>query len=70
MDPSWPASASSWLYSDPKGVRILLNQLRERYNPSEFIITENGWSDVGELDDQGRITYLKVSQIYRILDLV
>ncbi|XP_048523280.1 myrosinase 1 [Dendroctonus ponderosae] len=58
-DPSWPTSASSWLTSDPPGVRHLLNYLDKKYNPGEFIITENGWSTLpGELDDQSRIEYL------------
>lgn len=32
--------------------------IRDEYDNPEVIITENGWSDRGELDDQGRITYL------------
>ena len=63
-DPSWPKSASSWLNSDPKGIRLILNWLDKKYNPGEFIITENGWSDLGDLDDQGRITYVKVLLTY------
>ncbi|XP_076259862.1 myrosinase 1-like [Rhynchophorus ferrugineus] len=69
VDPSWPASASSWLFSDPPGVRYLLNYLRDTYNPSEFVITENGWSDVGDLDDQGRIAYWK-GYLSNILDAI
>jgi beta-glucosidase/6-phospho-beta-glucosidase/beta-galactosidase len=59
VDPSWPTSASPWLNSDPKGIRLILSWMNKKYNPGEFVITENGWSDLGELDDQKRITYFK-----------
>lgn len=32
---------------------------RREYDDPEIIITENGWSDVGELQDDGRIEYLR-----------
>ncbi|CAG9765658.1 unnamed protein product [Ceutorhynchus assimilis] len=68
-DPSWPKSASSWLNSDPPGIRHVLNKVQEKYNPSEIVITENGWSDTGELDDQKRITYYK-EYMSNILDAI
>ncbi|XP_048523279.1 myrosinase 1 [Dendroctonus ponderosae] len=69
-DPSWPTSASSWLTSDPPGVRHLLNYIDKKYNPGEFIITENGWSTLpGELDDQSRIEYLS-GYLSNILDAI
>lgn len=34
--------------------------IRTEYDNPETIITENGWSDNGELEDHGRIDYLKV----------
>ncbi|XP_060532762.1 myrosinase 1-like [Cylas formicarius] len=66
---SWPQAASPWLTSYPEGLRIILNRLNKDYNPSEFIITENGWSDTGELDDQGRITYIQ-AHMSAILDSI
>lgn len=33
--------------------------IRTEYNNPEVLITENGWSDDGELNDVGRIDYLK-----------
>ncbi|KAH1007374.1 hypothetical protein HUJ04_004617 [Dendroctonus ponderosae] len=70
FDPSWPTSASSWLVSDPPGIRYLLNYLQDKYNPGEIIITENGWSTVpGILNDEGRLSYLK-GYLSNILDAV
>ncbi|XP_050306292.1 lactase/phlorizin hydrolase-like [Anthonomus grandis grandis] len=69
VDPSWPQSASSWLNSDPPGIRHILNYINDKYNPGEFVITENGWSDLGDLDDQGRITYFK-GYLSNILDAI
>ncbi|KAH0999514.1 hypothetical protein HUJ05_013325 [Dendroctonus ponderosae] len=69
-DPSWPTSASSWLVSDPPGIRYLLNYIQEKYNPGEIVITENGWSTVpGILNDEDRVTYLK-GYLSNILDAV
>ncbi|KAL1514216.1 hypothetical protein ABEB36_003507 [Hypothenemus hampei] len=70
VDPSWPVSESSWLTSDPPGVRYLLNYIQEKYNPGEIIITENGWSTVpGELTDTSRVAYLK-GYLSNILDAI
>lgn len=44
----------------PEGLRYLLNWIRDEYNNPEIIITENGFSDTGEIDDQGRINYYQV----------
>lgn len=33
--------------------------MKNEYDNPEMIITENGFSDTGELDDQGRINYYK-----------
>ncbi|XP_060534450.1 myrosinase 1-like isoform X2 [Cylas formicarius] len=66
---SWPKSASDWLTSYPEGLRILLNRINKDYNPGEIIIAENGWSDNGELDDQGRLTYIQ-AHLSVILDSI
>lgn len=34
--------------------------ITDQYDKPEIIITENGWSDEGELQDTGRINYLNV----------
>jgi beta-glucosidase/6-phospho-beta-glucosidase/beta-galactosidase len=57
QDGSWNSSASSWLKVVPWGMRKLLNWINENYDHPEIVITENGFSDHGELDDQGRINY-------------
>nr|AIA09348.1 beta-glucosidase [Periplaneta americana] len=57
-DFSWPGSASIWLHVVPWGFRKQLNRIAEIYNNPPVIITENGFSDHGELNDTGRINYL------------
>ncbi|RZC38031.1 myrosinase 1 [Asbolus verrucosus] len=57
QDPSWNSSASGWLKVVPWGTRKLLNWIDQTYNHPEIVITENGYSDHGELDDQDRINY-------------
>ncbi|XP_049939127.1 myrosinase 1-like [Schistocerca serialis cubense] len=53
----YPLSASSWLRSVPWGFRKTLNWLVQQYPGYPIFVMENGWSDTGELDDQGRIDY-------------
>ncbi|XP_055914974.1 myrosinase 1-like [Eupeodes corollae] len=60
LDPSWlKATSGTWLYCVPEGLEGMLKFLRDEYGDLEVMITENGWSDVGELDDVSRIRYLK-----------
>jgi beta-glucosidase/6-phospho-beta-glucosidase/beta-galactosidase len=64
IDPKWrePVSASSsWLVLVPGGLRETLKWIKNAYNNIPVLITENGWSDTGILDDDDRITYLKVN---------
>nr|BAU51446.1 beta-glucosidase [Panesthia angustipennis spadica] len=56
-DPNWPGSASSWLKVVPTGLRYQLNSIATRYNNPPILITENGFSDYGDLNDTGRINY-------------
>ena len=65
----WPTAKSSWLKSVPEGLRAMLNWISKQYDYPEIIITENGWSDDGQLDDTGRITYLK-GHLKAVLDAV
>lgn len=59
IDPTWKRAKSTWLYSVPEGLGDLLRWIRDEYDNPEVIITENGWSDDGELEDTGRIEYLR-----------
>ncbi|XP_055325700.1 myrosinase 1-like [Sitodiplosis mosellana] len=57
IKPVWVKSASEWLYSFPQGLGDILKWIKNEYNNPDVIITENGWSDKGELEDDGRIAY-------------
>ncbi|KAJ3649784.1 hypothetical protein Zmor_021507 [Zophobas morio] len=57
QDSSWNSSASGWLKVVPWGTRKLLNWIDQTYNHPEIVITENGFSDHGELEDGGRVNY-------------
>ncbi|XP_047121620.1 myrosinase 1-like [Schistocerca piceifrons] len=54
---SWPVSSAIWLRVVPWGFRKLLNWVATEYQGYPIIVTENGYADTGELDDQGRISY-------------
>ncbi|XP_022915650.2 myrosinase 1-like [Onthophagus taurus] len=54
---NWEIGASSWLAVVPWGFRKLLVWIKNEYNNPEVIITENGFSDKGELNDCRRINY-------------
>ena len=68
-DDSWPTAKSSWLKSVPDGLRAMLNWIRREYDNPEVIITENGWSDDGEIYDTGRIAYM-TGHLKAVLDAV
>lgn len=59
VDPEWKRAKSLWLYSVPSGLRDLLKWITASYNNPEIMITENGWSDDGQLEDDDRVEYLK-----------
>ncbi|XP_059615138.1 myrosinase 1-like [Phlebotomus argentipes] len=59
VDPSWKRAKSTWLYMVPHGLRDILKWIKLAYENPEVIITENGWSDSGELEDDLRVEYLK-----------
>ena len=58
QDPSWPGSSAPWLKVVPWGIRKLIVDAAQRYPGYDIIITENGFPDEGELNDNGRINYL------------
>ena len=45
----------------PWGFKKLLNWIAKEYNNPPVLITENGFSDRGELNDRDRVVYLIVS---------
>ncbi|CAG0889688.1 unnamed protein product [Cyprideis torosa] len=64
-DPSRQTAASSWLKVIPHSIRLALNWIKERYGDIPVVITENGYSDSGDLRvehgkpaDPKRIEYL------------
>lgn len=59
IDESWKKGKSWWLFSVPQGLFDLLNWIKVHYNNPTVLITENGYSDDGQLDDDDRIEYLK-----------
>jgi beta-glucosidase/6-phospho-beta-glucosidase/beta-galactosidase len=58
-DDSWETSASDWLKVVPWGIRKLTKWIKDNYNNPEIIITENGFSDTGEIDDPRRTNYYR-----------
>ena len=58
IDPSWKMAKSVWILSVPDGLRDVLIWIKNKYNNPLVLISENGWSDDGEMEDDGRIEYL------------
>ncbi|MEQ2262647.1 hypothetical protein XENORESO_018298 [Xenotaenia resolanae] len=65
VDPSWPATASDWIYSVPSGLRSLLNYIKAEYlkvNSVPIYITGNGMPTEysgDTLADTSRIEYMR-----------
>jgi beta-glucosidase/6-phospho-beta-glucosidase/beta-galactosidase len=57
LDDRYPTAASQWLQVVPWGFRKLLNWVANEYNNPPVLITENGFSDHGELNDRDRVDY-------------
>lgn len=57
VDPNWPRAKSNWLFSAPEGFRVLIDWINRQYDGVELWITENGWSDDGQMNDLDRIYY-------------
>ncbi|KAL6118658.1 gba3 [Pungitius sinensis] len=49
LDPSWPICGVSWLAVVPYGLRKLLKYIKDTFNNPAVYITENGFSQVGQL---------------------
>jgi beta-glucosidase/6-phospho-beta-glucosidase/beta-galactosidase len=69
IDPSWPGSASDWLKEVPWGINRLLVWIKNHYDNPPVVITENGFSDYGQLDDYDRADYYK-RYLYEILKAI
>jgi beta-glucosidase/6-phospho-beta-glucosidase/beta-galactosidase len=60
IDENWRKSNSSkWLYEVPKGMHDLLMWIKENYDNPKILITENGYSDFGQVEDDGRVSFIK-----------
>jgi beta-glucosidase/6-phospho-beta-glucosidase/beta-galactosidase len=59
VDEKWTRGQSEWLYNVPEGLYDLLKSIKDKYDNPTIIITENGFSDSGQLDDTARLQYLK-----------
>nr|ADD92156.1 beta-glucosidase [Odontotermes formosanus] len=53
----YATGSSTWLQVVPWGFRKLLNWIAKEYNNPPVLVTENGFSDYGELNDRDRIDY-------------
>ncbi|XP_053681595.1 myrosinase 1-like [Sabethes cyaneus] len=69
VDRSWKRAKSSWLYVVPEGLRGVLNWFREEYDNPPVFITENGYSDDGQLEDHERVDYYR-SHLQQLLDAI
>ncbi|XP_023133603.2 cytosolic beta-glucosidase [Amphiprion ocellaris] len=61
LDSSWPICGVSWLAVVPYGLRKLLKYIKDTFNNPEVYITENGFSQVGQLqmEDVQRCEFYK-----------
>ncbi|XP_023723771.1 myrosinase 1-like isoform X2 [Cryptotermes secundus] len=57
QDSNWISSASTWLKVVPWGFRKEFNWIKNEYNNPQVFVTENGFSDLGELNDTGRVYF-------------
>ncbi|XP_055841529.1 myrosinase 1-like [Episyrphus balteatus] len=69
IDSNWLRAKSDWLYCVPEGLEGILKFIRDEYDNVEVMITENGWSDDGELIDDNRIRYLR-SHLQAVLNAI
>ncbi|KAK5644031.1 hypothetical protein RI129_007876 [Pyrocoelia pectoralis] len=59
VDTTWPNSTAEWLKVVPSSVRNILKWFMEEYNNPKMFISENGYSDEGELEDYRRVNFHK-----------
>ncbi|KAJ9579869.1 hypothetical protein L9F63_004471 [Diploptera punctata] len=56
--PAWPSGAATWNKVVPWGLRKLLNWIAREYANPLVLITENGYSDNGQMEDMERIRFI------------
>lgn len=66
--PKWKPAKTNWIFNVPEGIRKSLMWIYDQYDNPEILITENGWSDDGQLEDVDRINYLKghLSEVLKV----
>ncbi|KAF5307525.1 hypothetical protein FQR65_LT06880 [Abscondita terminalis] len=69
QDPLWPSSVLTEFKTVPWGIRKILLWLKNSYDEIDIYITENGYPDTNELNDQARISYHE-SYLSNILDSI
>lgn len=69
INDSWPKGKSDFLYSVPQGLHDSLVFIKNEYGNPKVLITENGYSDDGQLVDDDRITYIK-DHLHAIKDAI
>ncbi|XP_051172505.1 myrosinase 1-like [Leptopilina boulardi] len=57
LDPKWKMANSLWLAVVPEGFRKILKKIKKEYGNIPIYITENGYSDDGELMDEKRVKF-------------
>ncbi|XP_046430435.1 myrosinase 1-like isoform X1 [Neodiprion fabricii] len=57
VNTSYPHGSLSWMYDTPEGFGNLLRMIRDEYDNPPVHVYENGYCDLGELNDYARITY-------------
>jgi len=58
-DSKWKKGKSSYIYNVPQGLRDILVWIKNNYDNPAVMITENGWCDEGELEDNDRLQYVQ-----------
>ncbi|XP_044260672.1 myrosinase 1-like [Tribolium madens] len=60
QDSRWEGAKSNWLKVTPWGLRKVLGWIKQKYNNPPMFITENGFSDGGEIEDLGRVKFMEL----------
>ncbi|XP_063243403.1 myrosinase 1-like [Bacillus rossius redtenbacheri] len=68
-DPSWIVGPNPDFAYSPKDMRKVLNWVWKNYDGVDILITENGWSDHGTLNDDMRVRYF-ANYMAGILDAI
>ncbi|XP_028037389.1 myrosinase 1-like [Bombyx mandarina] len=59
VSPHWPNTSSSWFFVNPPGIRKLLQWLKKNYGDLTVLVTENGFPNLGGVEDVDRINYYR-----------